>query len=114
MTDKRNVHDLVDEWGAGRNLAYPGELVHEHLGITAEQYKRWAETGDLPHDSDLCDPVRDATPGAREADRRLRARARRRTLNRLAGRHRDEYLRLLNSEIKMMREAAREEQGEGR
>jgi hypothetical protein len=104
MEGKVNIHDLIDEW---HEAPEDGVGLPTFLGLTSEQYKRWVESGDLPHGCNLYDSNHDAGARAREDDRRLRGKARRRALNRLAGRHRDEYLRLLNEEVKRMREEAR-------
>lgn len=107
MDGKVNIHDLIEEW----NREPVAEPLHAYLGLTPEQYKRWVETGDVPHGSHLYNAEHDGSGTAREDDRRRRAKARRRALNRLAGRHRDEYLRILNEEVKRLRG---EENGEDR
>lgn len=106
MSDEKvDINELLEEWHANH---FVGMALHDYLGMTIESYSRWVETGDLPHDSNLYDSTRE-TLGAREADRRLRSKARRRALNRLGGRHRSEYLRLLNEEIRLLRKEAREQ-----
>lgn len=107
LEGKVNIHDLIDTWHSTTTPA--GVPLHEYLGLDAEQYKRWVESGDLPHGCHLYDSNHDAGSRAREDDRRLRGKARRRALNRLAGRYRNEYLRILNEEVNRLRSEAKRE-----
>jgi hypothetical protein len=42
-TTDDNILDRVDEWMEGE----ADILLHEYLGLTLEEYKRWIETGYL-------------------------------------------------------------------
>jgi hypothetical protein len=54
---KHDIHDLIGDWHDGWGSAQP---LHEYLHLTWEQYKTWAEGGQLPPDCDLYDPDRGA------------------------------------------------------
>ena len=43
---KENIHDLIEQWHESDSK----QELHEFLGLTFEQYKRWVETDELPTD----------------------------------------------------------------